>query len=343
MPTVSELIDPFFAWKQGPNRRFAESSRIKYEPHLLGLARWAGERGVAELTFAEIEFDYLPAWAAAFEHRRGRPASPNTVRLLHNAFSSFFDYVWRRGLMPLNPMLAIPRPMYETPMNDWLNTEEDLALATVRVSPLEDIVCGLARLAGLRADELSRLLQGQVALEAGLLHVYGTKSESSIRSVVIFPELAAKLERWLAYQQGRGIRGDRTPLVSTREGTPVATSYIWRIVKRVAARADVRLHGRDEHGRPVAIDATGENVSAVSPHTLRRTYGSDLLNRGARIEVVSAQLGHSNVKITQQAYAKLLTTTQRDELLRLGSGYPFFIRDRLPRPEGSHACAEGIA
>ncbi len=330
MPTVSELIDPFFAWKQGPNRRFAASSRVKYEPHLIDLARWAGERDVSELTSADVEFDYLPAWSAAFEARRGQPAARNTVRLLHNAISSFFDYAWRRGLMPLNPMLPIPRPAYEVPMNDWLNTAEDLALATVQMSPLEDIVCGLARLAGLRADELSRLLQGQVALEKGLLHVYGRKSESSIRSVVVFPELTTKLESWFAFQQDRGIRGDRAPLVSTRDGSPIEKSYIWRIVKRVAARAEVRLHGRDERGRPLAIDATGENVSAVSPHTLRRTYGPDLLNRGARIEVVSAQLGHSNVKITQKAYAKLLTATQRDELLRLGSGYPFFVRDHLP-------------
>lgn len=331
MPTVSELIEPFFAWKRGPNRRFAQSSQTKYQPHLVELGRWSGERDIAELTTAAIEFEYLPGWAERFEARNGHAASPNTVRALHNALSSFFDYAWRRGLAPLNPMLAIPRPAYETPMNDWLSTEEDLALATVRMSPLEDIVCGLARLAGLRADEIAHLLQGQVDLEAGLLHIYGTKSASSVRSVVVFPELAAKLERWLAYQRERRIWGEREPLVSTAAGDPIEKSYLWRIVKRVAARAGVRLHGRDERGRPLASDASGENLSAVSPHTLRRTYGSDLLNRGARIEVVSAQLGHSNVKITQKAYAKLLTATQRDELLRLGSGYPFFVRDHLPR------------
>jgi integrase len=102
-------------------------------------------------------------------------------------------------------------------------------------------------------------------------------------------------------------------------------------VKRVSARAGVRLHGRDARGRPVALDDTGENVSEVMPRTLRRTYGSDLLNRGCRIEVVSKQMGHANTRITDQAYAKLLLSTQRDEVLRLGSGYPFFVKDRLPR------------
>jgi site-specific recombinase XerD len=48
------------------------------------------------------------------------------------------------------------------------------------------------------------------------------------------------------------------------------------------------------------------NVSAVSPHTLRRTYASDLLNRGTRLEVVSRLLGHSETRTTEAGYARLL-------------------------------------
>lgn len=334
--TVASLIGPFFAWKQGPGRRFAESSRIKYEPLLEHFAAWCGDRDVSSLTTALIEFEYLPAWTASFVERNGRPPAVNTVRLVHNAISSLLDYAWRRGLAPLNPMLAVLRPEYEPPMNDWLNPEEDEAIARVRMSPLEDIVCGLGRLAGLRCAEITGVLRTHLDLGQGLLHAYGTKSSGSVRSVVIFPELDAKLARWVAYQDARGLSGHRGYLVSTATGGRICETYVWRVVKRVAARAGVRLHGTDAHGRPLALDAAGENVSAVSPHTLRRTFGSDLLNRGARIEVVSAQLGHSSVKITEKAYAKLLTSTQRDELLRLGTGYPFLARGgrspRLRRP-----------
>jgi integrase len=328
--TVASLIEPFFSWKQGPGRRFAGSSRIKYEPILWHFARWCGERDVQSITTALIEFEYLPAWTSEFVQRNGRRPAVNTVRLVQNAISSLLDYAWRRGVAPTNPMLAILRPEYEPRMNDWLNLEEDEALARVRMTPLEEIVCGLARLAGLRCAEITGLLRGHVDLTQGLLHVYGTKSDGSVRSVVVFPELANKLERWLAYQDERGVTGSLSWLVSTGSGGRQHESYVWRIVKRVAARAGVRLHGQDERGRPVALDEAGENVSAVSPHTLRRTFGSDLLNRGARIEVVSAQLGHSSVKVTEQAYAKLLTATQRDELLRLGTGYPFLARDQRP-------------
>jgi integrase len=328
MPDVASLIEPFFNWKQGPGRKFTEASRIKYLPVLMELAGWSARRDVVELTTAVLEFEYLPFWSAAFEKRNGHPPATNTVRLVHNALSSFFDYCFRRGLVRLNPMLAIPRPSYEAPMNDWLSTEEDEAMALVRKTPLEEIVYGLGRLAGLRCAEITGTRRSHVALLEDLLYVHGTKSADSVRPVVIFPELADILERWLDHRHRRGIRSESGYLVTSASGERLSGAYAWRCVKRVAARAGVRLHGVDTSGRPVAVDAAGENVSEVSPHTLRRTFGSDLLNRGVRIEVVSAQLGHASVKITEKAYAKLRTQTQRDELLRLGTGFPFLRRGR---------------
>ena len=53
----------------------------------------------------------------------------------------------------------------------------------------------------------------------------------------------------------------------------------------------------------------------LKPHTLRRTFGSDLLNRGVRLEVVSRLLGHASTAITEKAYARLEDKTIRDEML----------------------------
>jgi integrase len=332
MHTVATLIDPFFVWKRASGKRpFEPSSKVKYELHLDALAAWAEDKDVSELTTQLLEFDFLPVWLADFHVRNKREPALNTVRLLHNALASFFDYCWRRGLVPLNPMSAIPRPSYEAPMNDWLSNDEDLAIATVRKTPLEDITYGVARLAGLRVEEIASVLAGHADRDRQMLHVFGTKSPAAVRSVVIFPELDTMLERWQWLQKQAGLDGERLPLITTRAGDRICAPYIWRIVKRVAARAGVRLHGRAENGRPLALDDTGENVSQVMPRTLRRTYGSDLLNRGCRIEVVSKQMGHANTRITEQAYAKLLSSTQREEILRLGAGYPFFVKDRLPR------------
>jgi integrase/recombinase XerD len=75
----------------------------------------------------------------------------------------------------------------------------------------------------------------------------------------------------------------------------MASQFVWRVVKRVGERAEVK----------------------ISPHTLRRTFASHLLNKGARIEVVSKLLGHSDVRVTQAAYAELEDATTRAEFLRV--------------------------
>jgi len=184
-------------------------------------------------------------------------------------------------------------------------------MARARKTPLEEIVYGLRRLGGLRCAEITGLRRWQIALGDDLLHVHGTKSAESVRSVVVFPEHAEIIERWLAFQDARRVFSAQSLFVTSAGGASLSEAYVWRCVKRVAARAGIRLHGVDANGRPLALDRAGENVSRVCPRTLRRTFGSDLLNRGVRIEVVSAQLGHSSVKITEKAYAKLRTQTQR--------------------------------
>jgi integrase len=106
-------------------------------------------------------------------------------------------------------------------------------------------------------------------------------------------------------------------------------SFAWRLVKRVAHRAGVRPRPRSCHTpRPPHApgcprNLNGYNRSDVSPHTLRRTFGSDLLNRGLRLEVVSKLLGHATTTtITEHAYAELLDDTTRRELLHALQHHP---------------------
>src|SRR5947207_11895319 len=62
----------------------------------------------------------------------------------------------------------------------------------------------------------------------------------------------------------------------------------------------------------------------VTPHSLRRTFGSHLINNGLRLEVVSKLLGHATTTITEHAYAQLLddTTATRCELLHALQHHP---------------------
>jgi integrase len=63
-----------------------------------------------------------------------------------------------------------------------------------------------------------------------------------------------------------------------------------------------------------------EGIKRLTPHRLRRTFGSHLLNEGVRLEVVSKLLGHRSTEVTEDAYAELLDQTVRQEMLTALSG-----------------------
>ncbi len=66
------------------------------------------------------------------------------------------------------------------------------------------------------------------------------------------------------------------------------------------------------------LERVGKRVGLsrkLKPHTLRRTFGSHLVNKGLRLEAVSKLLGHASTAITEKAYARLEDTTVRAEML----------------------------
>jgi hypothetical protein len=110
MPSVEHLIGPFFTWKKASGKGFDEASKLKFEPHLLALAAWAEDEDVSEISTQLLEFDVRPLWHTEFFKRKERDAAQNTVRLVHNALASFFDYCWRRGLVPMGWSCAEASP-----------------------------------------------------------------------------------------------------------------------------------------------------------------------------------------------------------------------------------------
>jgi integrase len=158
--------------------------------------------------------------------------------------------------------------------------------------------------------------------ERELLVVRKSKTKAGVRTIPLVPCLVPELQTWLHALGNKGITSPEAQLLATSTGSAFRPTFVWRLVKRAGARSEVRpvpcecgsgRSTRHERGCPRTV--SGENLSAITPHTLRRTFGSYLLNRGLRLEVVSRLLGHSSTVVTERAYAELLAPTIRDELL----------------------------
>lgn len=307
-----EQLDGFELYlKRG---RRAKNTRIKYRQQLVALARWAGERPPASLTTQALQFDYIEQWAARFERSHGRMPTARSERNAITAIKSFYSFLDKRGWLVDQEGREIPNPArrIETPpiprrRNDWLRDSEDTAVQEACATPLERMLIALLRWQGLRIGEAAALKQSDVELTPGAetLHVRVSKTEHGIRSLPIFPEALPTIRVWLVRLEARGLRSPDLPLLVTRNRTAMKAQYLWRVVKGIGLRAGIRVSSNDK----------GEPVSAVTPHTLRRTFGSHLINLPVRLEVVSKLLGHSSTKVTEDAYAELLDETTRKEAL----------------------------
>ena len=276
---------------------------------------------------------YLDDWQQRFGGRHGHPPALATYRGQLNALRCFYRSLERLSLLVDEDGRALPDPTRTIACppappahNDWLRPPEDQALLACPGSLQERFAVALLRWSGLRVSEATSLTLADLDLTAGrqTLTVRISKTPAGKRTLPILPPLEPLLNLRLSELEQRGLATPATPLLATRNATPLSHSYLWRIVKRVAHRAGVRptpctcqteRPDRHKHGCPRTQN--GHNLSQISPHTLRRTFATDLLNRGLRLEIVSKLLGHASTTITERAYAQLLDETARRELLHV--------------------------
>jgi integrase/recombinase XerD len=304
-------------------------TRRKYGEALAAYGRWLDRRDPGGVRADAID-RYLEEWRERFEQRHLRPPASASYRAQINALRAFYAYLDRFSLIvdptgqPLpDPMRKILPPKSEPTSNDWLRPAEDQALLRCEGTLQERFLIALLRWSGLRVSEATSLTLGDVDMTAGneAITVRHSKTSAGRRTIPIVPELQPLLQTWITDLAAHQLDAFSVPLLSSRQGTPMRTSFAWRLVKRVAHRAGVRprpctchtAHPPHQPGCPRNLN--GYNRSEVSPHTLRRTFGSHLLNLGLRLEVVSKLLGHATTTITEQAYAELLDDTTRRELL----------------------------
>ena len=306
----------------------APLTRVKYL-HAVRTFLVATGGSIAEITSLDVEV-FLSQWEAAWEVQTGRRPRPATVRARIAALRSFFDFAQRSALLSSsNPMEGVLTPASEQRPNDFLRPIEDTALLAADLPPQERLLIWLLRWTGLRVSEACAVRLQDLDLTPGRESVVVRKSKTpaGVRTIPLVPVLVPELEQWLSLLTDRGVTSAQAALLATRTGSAFKPTYVWRLVKRAGWRAEVRPVActcdsgrRTRHHRGCPRTTSGENVSAITPHTLRRTFGSDLLNRGLRLEVVSRLLGHSSTVVTERAYAELLGSTIRDELLSVLGG-----------------------
>ncbi|MBO7574093.1 MAG: tyrosine recombinase XerD [Bacilli bacterium] len=130
---------------------------------------------------------------------------------------------------------------------------------------------------GLRVSELLNLEKGQVNLNKGVITVFGKGAKE--RKVPIADYAVEYLRQYITEVRNKNENKGSKYLFLSKKGEPLSRVYFFKQVKKYSELAGITTN--------------------VSPHTLRHSFATHLLNHGAQLRIVQGMLGHTNIATTQ--------------------------------------------
>ena len=269
----------------------AQATLESYRSDLEGLARWRDGRGggIATADRAAL-FDY-------FAERTNAGYSARSNSRLLSTLRAFYAHCVRRRDRADDPTALIDPPRLPRSLPKALSESQIDALLS---APEVDEPIGLRDRAmfelmyacGLRVSELCNLPSTGLNLRQGVLRVMGKGSKE--RLVPLGEEAQHWLERYLSESRPK-IAGKRAlaSLFLEHSGEPPSRHKFWMLVKQYAVKA-------------------GIDPRRISPHGLRHSFATHLLNHGADLRALQLLLGHSSLSTTQ-----IYTLVAREHLQKL--------------------------
>jgi integrase/recombinase XerD len=274
---VASSIDSYLT-HLAVERRVSPHTVASYGRDLLALTRWAAGR---HLRAERLDREGLEAFV---RERMAEGRSPRSVARLVAAVRGYFRYLVVSGRRNTNPAddLQAPRAWQVLPKFLGIAEVEALLEAPDVTTPkgLRDrALIELLYATGLRVSELVGLRVQDVNLEGGYLTTMGKGRKQ--RLVPIGDEATEWVTRYIAEARSLLVGRKSSPrlFVAARGGTGSLTRVgFWKILKGYARQA---------------------GVSALSPHVLRHSFATHLLERGADLRAIQMMLGHTDLSTTQ--------------------------------------------
>jgi integrase/recombinase XerD len=285
---MQTLVEDFLQYLRH-ERGQAEHTQRTYAALLGKFTAWAGKQGLTD--WKGVELKHLVAF---LQHERqrslvnqpkesARRLSSESVYLEIAALRAFYRFAENEKLLPTNVAenLSLPRRWKRLPK---ALTSQEIEKLLTREEPetpenlCDQAVLELAYASGLRLAELRGLRLEQLHLESGFLNVIGKGNKE--RVVPVGKKAVESLNRYIEVGRPK-LLSQRSPanVFLTMRGTAFAAVTLWLRIKQRVRRAGISRN--------------------VTPHMLRHSFATHLLEHGADLRVIQELLGHSNISTTE--------------------------------------------
>lgn len=290
--TMDALIDQFINYLK-LERGLSDNTIQAYSRDLTRLGTFLEQKNLSPL---RVSRDQIIAYLSSLR----RSLSARSVARNISAVRSFFRFLTSEGHIQENPARLLETPRLGRRLPEILSRDEVDRLLTqpdpsTPAGSRDRAMLELLYAAGLRVSELIGLKVLNINLESGYLRTVGKGAKE--RLVPIGGNAVAAVKDYLLNGRPLMIRGANPPhLFLNFRGRPLTRQGFWKIIK--------------QYGRTAGIK------KVITPHTLRHSFATHLLEAGADLRAVQVMLGHEDISTTQ-----IYTHITRDRLVELHEKY----------------------
>lgn len=260
-------------------RRLSVHTQIAYSKDLHDWAQFLGQEMNVDL-IAQVNPSFIRSWLASL---REVGVTPRSIIRKISALKSFYKFLLRTGVISISPMTQITAPKMGKSLPVFIKEDEAVALGELVAVSSEDwkgmntrLLINLFYYTGMRLSELINLKDQQVELNRAQLKVLGKGNKERI--LPLHTDLIQLIQDYITKRNERF--EEREPfLLLTEKGKKMYPRYAWQLVNQILAAATT--------------------VQKKSPHVLRHSFATHLLNHGADLNAVKELLGHSSLAATQ--------------------------------------------
>ena len=273
---MDKLINKFIEYLEY-EKGYSKKTIISYEKDLELFNNFLKENKITNINY--IDYNTIRKYLS-FLHDNKYEASSISRKI--STLRTFFKYNLKEKNIKNNPMTLISNPKKEKKLPKYLNYEEmERLLNSIDTSELEGIrdrlIIELLYSTGIRVSELVNIKIKDIKIKENQINILGKGNKERI---VLFGEKAKEMIKIYLNAYKEFFKGNilNEYLLINKKGKQLSTNKIELIVKDVLRKSALKLN--------------------ISPHTLRHTFATHMLDSGADLKSVQELLGHENLKTT---------------------------------------------
>jgi integrase/recombinase XerC len=273
-----EIIQPFLDYLKF-QKRYSQHTIISYENDLISFFDFI-EIQFGSMPLADINTSFVRSWLASLKENK---ISSKSINRKISALKSFFKYQLKNGLLLVSPMGAIISPKVSKRLPQFVAEKDINDLFAYMEFPdtwdgkTDKLLLQILYNTGMRRAELVGLKESQIDKGNSSIKVLGKGNKE--RVLPVSTELINSLLEYMSAKRVLFEEFDSTVVLVNKKGRQLDPKQVYNVVKKYLSEVTT--------------------IDKKSPHILRHSFATHLMNNGADLNAVKELLGHSSLAATQ--------------------------------------------